>query len=60
VVGLSEGHAANEVSTLPVCDEFAATCTATLLYAFFAKEVTVPRRATQEFTGTGLLETLGD
>ena len=45
---------------MPVCDEFAATCTAALLDAFVAKKVTVPRRATQEFTGSSYLETFGD
>jgi hypothetical protein len=45
---------------LTVGHELAAPGTATLLNAFFAKQVTVPRRATQEFTGTGLLKTFGD
>jgi len=41
-------------------DQFALTCTATLLGAFVTKEVTVPWRATQEFTGACLLEAFGD
>jgi len=57
---LGERQTTNEVSALPVCDEFAATCTAALLYTLIAKEVAVPWRATQEFTGACLLEAFGD
>tara|TARA_B100000614_G_scaffold145966_1_gene129733 strand:- start:828 stop:1046 length:219 start_codon:yes stop_codon:yes gene_type:complete len=45
---------------LPVCDEFAATCTAALLDTLIAKKVTVPWRTTQEFTGACLLEAFCD
>ena len=41
-------------------DQFAATCTAALLYTLVAKKVTVPWRATQEFAGSCLLEAFGD
>ena len=57
---LSERHAADEVRTLARSDQFAATCTAALLDTFFAKEVTVPWRTTQEFTGACLLEAFCD
>ena len=59
-LGLGEGQTANEVCALTVRDELAAPRTTALLHAFVAKQVTVPRRATQEFTGTGLLKTFGD
>lgn len=59
-VRLRERKSANEVSALPVCDEFAAACTATLLHALITKKVTVTRRTTQELTGACLLEALGD
>jgi len=59
-VPLGEGHRALKVGGLPVCDELAAACTAALLDALVAKEVAVPRRATQEFTGACLLEAFGD
>jgi hypothetical protein len=57
---LSERQTTDQVSALPVCDEFAATCTAALLDTLVTKEVTVPWRATQEFTGACLLEAFGD
>ena len=57
---LSERHRTLEVGSLPVSDEFAATCTAALLDALVAKKVAVTRRATQEFTGACLLEAFGD
>lgn len=60
LVSLGEGQTADEVCALSVGYELTATCTAALLHAFVAKQVTVPRRATQEFTGAGLLKTLGD
>ncbi len=41
-------------------DQFALTRTTALLGAFVTKEVTVPWRATQEFTGACLLEAFGD
>jgi hypothetical protein len=59
-IGLSEWQSANEISALPVSDELAATCTAALLHTLITKEVTVSWRTTQEFSGTGLLEALGD
>lgn len=57
---LSERQSANEVSALAGSDQFALTCTTALLGAFVTKEVTVPWRATQEFTGACLLEAFGD
>lgn len=57
---LSVGHCALEISGLPWCYELAAACTAALLNALIAKEVAVPRRATQEFTSSSYLETFGD
>ncbi len=59
-IGLCEWQSANEISALPVSDELAATCTAALLDTFVAKKVTVPWRATQEFTGACLLEAFCD
>jgi|GEM_PF-4952601 len=59
-VDLSERKPADEVSTLAGSDQFAATCTAALLYTLVAKKVAMPWRATQEFTGTCLLEAFGD
>jgi hypothetical protein len=41
-------------------DQFTTTCTAALLNTLVTKEVTVPWRATQEFTGACLLEAFGD
>ena len=41
-------------------DQFTTTCTAALLDTLVTKEVTVPWRATQEFTGACLLEAFGD
>jgi hypothetical protein len=57
---LSKRQSANEVSALAGGDQFTTTCTATLLSALVTKEVTVPWRATQEFTGACLLEAFGD
>lgn len=57
---LGEWKSADEVSALPVCDEFAAACTTTLLHALLTKKVAVARRATQELTGACLLEAFGD
>ena len=57
---LSERQTADEISTLAGSDQFAATCTAALLDTFVAKKVTVPWRATQEFTGACLLEAFCD
>jgi len=57
---LSKGQPTNQIGTLPVCDEFAVTCTTALLYTFLAKEMSVPWRTTQELTGTCLLEAFGD
>jgi len=45
---------------LPVSDEFAATGTAALFHTFIAKKVTMPWRATQEFTGACLLKAFCD
>ena len=39
---LCERQTTDKVSTLPVRDELAATCTAALLYALVTKKVTVP------------------
>ena len=41
-------------------DQFAATCSASLLDTFIAKEVTVSWRTTQKFTGACLLEAFCD
>ena len=41
-------------------DQFALTRTTALLDTLVTKEVTVPWRATQEFTGACLLEAFGD
>jgi hypothetical protein len=57
---LSERQSANEVSALAGSDQFTTTCTAALLDTLVTKEVTVPWRATQEFTGACLLEAFGD
>lgn len=57
---LSERQATDEVSALAGSDQFAATCTAALLYTLVSKKVTVPWRATQEFTGACLFEAFGD
>jgi hypothetical protein len=57
---LSERQTADEVGALPVCDEFAATGPTALLDTLVAKQVAVPRRAAQEFSGARLLEAFCD
>jgi hypothetical protein len=57
---LCERQTADEVGALAGSDQFAVTGTTALLDTLVAKEVAVPRRATQEFTGACLLEAFCD
>jgi hypothetical protein len=45
---------------LPVCDEFTATCTATLLDTFIAQKMSVTRRAAKQLACSGLLKAFSD